>query len=406
MNALADDVHLLPLWRAVHSRLCKGGVTDGTKITIPDASPDARRAVDRLLGRVSSAGQLTVPFGRLNEALSRAGTTAVAVAVKACGPVVDRSAVRADKAASSQRSWETILAHPTAGEPALVAWLELIKASGGLARSGGEHAVISALDVLGVLPQDGAPTGRPVLAAAILGGEHYLDDNTPIGRLVTAGLAARLGAPTPTTAAARAALWAASGVAFDAVSAPALTLGLRPAANGPLTEAAARWADSGVPLPIPAAAVAAERWNLAAGTLVSVCENPSVIEAASNRFGTQAPPMLCVAGMPGRAVTSLLDQLVLGGAQVRYHGDFGAGGITIANLIISRHMAQPWLMSVGDHQRAVERLSANSRPPAPLRGRVPAASWDCDLAASIVACGFEVTEEHVLDDLLDDVRMA
>jgi len=402
MNTLADDIHLLPLWRAIHNRLCKGDITDGTKITVPDASPEARRAVDRLLGRVSSAGQLTVPLGRLNEALSRAGTTAVAVSVRACGPVVDRSAARADKAASSQRSWEAILAHATASELALSTWLQLIKASGGLARSGGEHAVISALDVLGVLPQD-APTGRPVLSAAILGGEHYLDDNTPIGRLVTAGLAARLGVPTPTTAAERAALWAASGVAFDAVSTPALTLGLRPAANGPLTEAAARWADSGIPLPIPAAAVAAERWNLAAGTLVSVCENPSVIEAASTRFGTQAPPMLCVAGMPGRAVTSLLDQLVLGGAQVRYHGDFGAGGITIANLIISRHGAQPWHMSVGDHQRAVERLSANSRPPVPLRGRVPDASWDCDLAASIVACGFEVTEEHVLADLLADL---
>jgi uncharacterized protein (TIGR02679 family) len=254
-----------------------------------------------------------------------------------------------------------------------------------------------------VLPHQGEPIGRPVLAAAILGGEHYLDDLTSVGRLVTAGLARRLEAPTPTTAAARAGLWAAAGVSFDGVSTPALTLGLRPTAVGPLTEAASRWADSGIPLPVPAAAVAAERWQLTRGTVVSVCENPSVIEAASNKFGSNAPAMVCVSGMPGRAVTSLLDQLADGGGAIRYHGDFGSGGITIANLIMIRHQAQPWLMTTADHRRAVQRLQHATRQPNPLRGRVPAASWDTELATSITDAGFEVTEEHVLGELLDDL---
>jgi uncharacterized protein (TIGR02679 family) len=189
------------------------------------------------------------------------------------------------------------------------------------------------------------------------------------------------------------------------VSTPALTLGLRPVADGPLTEAAARWADSGIPLPIPAAAIAAERWRLAPGTVVSVCENPSVIEAAANKFGAHAPPMLCVSGMPGRAVTALLDQLVAGGAHIRYHGDFGSGGVTIANLIVSRHHAEPWQMATADHQRAVHRLRQSVRPPNPLRGRIPQATWDAELAASIGQAGFEVTEEHVLSELLDDLAI-
>ena len=403
MNTLADDTELRPLWKAVHDRLCRGDATERTKITIPEATPEVRHAVDRLLGRVSAAGQLNVTLSRLDEALARAGTTAASVALAAYGPIVDRSAARAAKAASSDQAWTTILDHPTASEPALTAWLAGIRAAGGLGRAGGERAVRSALDVLAELPVDGDPVGRPVLAATILGAEHDLDDGTPVGRLVTAGLAARTGQPSPANATARAALWATAGVTFDGVSTPALTLGLRPMANGPLTEAAARWADSGIPLPIPTAAVAAEHWRIAVGTLVSVCENPSVIEAASSKFGAHTPPMLCVSGMPGRAVTALLDQLVAGGARIRYHGDFGSGGLTIANLIIGRHRAEPWQMATTDHQRAVQRLLQSVRPPNPLRGRVPQASWDAELAASIVRASFEVTEEHVLDELLDDL---
>lgn len=403
MTALADDTHLRPLWKAVHDRLCRGDTTDRTRITIPDAAPEVRHAVDRLMGRVSSAGQLNVTLDRLDEALARAGTTAAHTAVVACGPIVDRSAARAEKVASSERAWTTIFGHPAASEPELTAWLRVIRVARGLARSGGERAVLSALDVLAELPVVGDPIGRPVLAATILGAEHDLDDATPVGRLVTAGLAARSNQPPPSNAAARAALWAAAGVSFDGVSTTALTLGLRPIADGPLTEAAARWADSGIPLPIPAAAVAAERWQIAAGTLVSVCENPSVIEAASNKFGAQAPPMLCVSGMPGRAVTALLDQLVAGGARIRYHGDFGSGGLTIANLIVGRHHGEPWQMATADHRRAVQRLQQSVRSPNPLRGRVPQAAWDAELATSIVEAGFEVTEEHVLAELLDDL---
>lgn len=113
--------------------------------------------------------------------------------------------------------------------------------------------------------------------------------------------------------------------------------------------------------------------------------------------------MLCVSGMPGRAVNSLLDQLVEGGTRIRYHGDFGSGGITIANLIISRHRAEPWQMTTVDHQRAVRRLQQTTRQPNLLRGRIPGASWDLELATSITDAGFEVTEEHVLDELIEDL---
>jgi uncharacterized protein (TIGR02679 family) len=181
-------------------------------------------------------------------------------------------------------------------------------------------------------------------------------------------------------------------------------LGLRPVPAGPLTEAARLWADSGIPLPVPQTAIAAERWKVEEGGEVLVCENPAVLEAASARLGAATAPLVCVSGMPGRAVTELLASLKAGGARLRYHGDFGAGGIAIANLIVRRHNAALWRMSSIDHRVAVERLTVLDRRPPRLRGRVPQASWDSDLAEAILAYGREISEEHVIDDLVDDLQ--
>lgn len=404
LTELAAQEQLAPLWKAVHERLCRGGATDRSLITVPGASPDTRRAVDRLLGRVSAAGRLQLRFGDLERALQTAGTDTNATVTASVGPVVDRTVARAAARTARSSTWAEILGHPAAAEAALKEWLDAVRTGGRLERAGGVHAILGALDVLAVLPRSGTPVGRPVLAATILGDEHALDDSEPAGRLVTAGLAARLGVPTPTSSSERGELWASVGVSIDAVSTPALTLGLRPLAAGPLTEAARRWADGGVPLPIPAAALTAEPWIVEKGTLVFVCENPSVLEAVAATFGPAAAPLICVSGMPGRAVTALLSSLDTGGARLRYHGDFGSGGLTIANLVIRRHHAEPWRMTTADHRLAVERLSALGRRPNRLRGRVPTASWDGTLAEHIVAYRHEITEEHVLDDLLSDLR--
>jgi uncharacterized protein (TIGR02679 family) len=400
---LIADERLAPLWAAVHQRLCKGNATRRSVVTVRTATLETRRSVDRLLGRVSSAGELRVRLDDLEAALGRAGTTTIGVVTAAVGPVIDRSAARAAAASQAGEAWADIQLHPTVNTPALRVWLDGIHASGRINQAGGPAAILDALDVLAVLPVEGDLVGRPVLAATVLGREHALDDDTPVGRLVTAGLAARLGTSPPTRASERAALWASAGVTLDSVSTPAVTLGLRPLPVGPLTEAAARWAGGGVPLPLPGRAVNAERWALPAGTVVSVCENPSVIEAAAAKFGSGAPPLVCVSGMPGRAVTSLLESLVANGAALRYHGDFGAGGITIANLVVARHGATPWMMSSDDHARAVDRLASLGRTPNRLRGRVPNATWDAALANAITAYAREITEEHVLDDLLDDL---
>ena len=233
----------------------------------------------------------------------------------------------------------------------------------------------------------------------LLGDAHGLDDGSPVGRLVLSALASLDGTPLPLRAADRRRLWAAQGVISDETSSTVLTLGLRPIPAGPLTSAAAEWASAEVPLPIPLAAVQSERWRVPAGTLVSVCENPSVLAAAAGTGAT----VVCVEGRPSVAANLILASLVEGGARLRYHGDFGAGGISIANGIIGGFGAEPWRYGAVDHALALERARAFSTTFRPFRGVVPEAVWDADLAGSVRASGVEVEEEFVIDVLLSDL---
>lgn len=173
--------------------------------------------------------------------------------------------------------------------------------------------------------------------------------------------------------------------------------------RGPATEAARRWADSGTALRVPLAAVEAEDWRVGPGAVVFVCENPAVVDAAAAAFGDACPALVCVEGQPSAAARRLVGGLVGCGASVQYHGDFGAGGIAIANAVIGGLGAVPWRFRTADHAAALSTLAGAAATSRPLRGRVPAASWDPDLAEAIEACGVEVEEEHVLDVLLADL---
>jgi uncharacterized protein (TIGR02679 family) len=257
-----------------------------------------------------------------------------------------------------------------------------------------------ALGVLEALPL-AARAGRPHLAARLLGDAHGLDDDRPVGRLVLSALAWSAGQHAGRLrAGGRRRLWAAQGVVADETSSTVLTVGLRPLERGPLTEAAGRWASTGIPLPLPLAALEAEAWRVAADTAVWVCENPSVLAAAT---GTGAA-VVCLGGRPSLAAGLLLESLHGGGARLLYHGDFGAGGIAIANDVIGRLGATPWRLGVEDHARALARARASGTSLRPLRGRVPEASWDRHLSPAVRAAGVEVEEELVIDLLLADLR--
>lgn len=392
-DALGDP-RLRPLWEAAHRRLEWVGATGdlgGAALHLRDLSPEQRAAVDQLLGARTRGATVRVPLDRLDRRLrDRTGRALGSVVEELVGPRRDRPAERA----ALDATWKRLVAHPAvARHPALEAWLATTRW-----RTAPDD-VVAALDVLAQLPQP-IRVGRTRLAGRILHDAHALDPDQPAGRIVLSALAHRAGENVASLRAAdRRRLWAEVGVLSDEVSSTVLTLGLRPLLAGPLTEAAGRWADAGVPLPVPLAAVQAEAWRVTPGTLVSVCENPSVLAAA----GTGVT-MVCVEGRPRLAATVLLQALASGGARLRYHGDFGAGGISIANGIIGDLGAEPWRMSIGDYRAALAGTAAGRLRP--LRGAVPDACWDPELAAAVRAAGVEIEEELVLDLLLADLDAA
>lgn len=407
MSNLASRPELQRLWKAVHRRLEQtGGQLDGARAVVDQPSADERQAVDRILGVRSRGRSLRVPLDRLDVLLrERGGSTLAEVVVEACGPLRDRPAERAAAAASDHQLWTEAGRHQATGRhPELSGWFDRLRSTGRLRRLD-QPAVhlCAALDVVAHLPAP-EPISRARLAAAVLGDSHGLDDGAPVGRLVVSALAHLAGlSDVPAAAEARRRLWNNYAVTLDETSSTALTLGLRPVRAGPLTEAASLWAGSGVPLSLPLAAVAAERWRTAPGTLISVCENPTVLEAAASQLGDRCPPMVCVEGNPSLAARLLLSSLSEGGAALRYHGDFGSGGVAIGNIVIGELGATSWRFDSISHSAALAAARSNPRPCRPLAGRVPTAQWDEALAPAIERSGVEIEEEHVLDELLADL---
>ena len=399
---LLRDPRLTPLWQTVHRRLEKsGGQVVGVRAHLSAPSEDTRAVIDRLLGMRSRGADLRIALDRLDDRLvRRLGWSLLDVVTTLVGPVRDRPGQRIAVVEAEAATWDRLFAHQALKRHLdLIGWLVRLQRTGSWRRlDDPEGRLTQALDVLDHLPR-AARQGISQLANRTLGDAHGLDATTPTGRLVTAAMAHGAGLTGPLRAAQRRQLWADQGIIFDETSSTVLTLGLRPDPLGPLTEAANRWADGATPLPIPLAAVQVEPWRAPPGTTIWACENPSVLAAA---VGTMAT-VICLQGRPSLAAVLLLRGLIKSGARVRYHGDFGSGGISIANEVIGGMGATPWRFGITDHQEALNRAALTATDLRPLRGTVPDACWDPELAPSIRRAGVEVEEELVIDLLVSDL---
>jgi len=106
--------------------------------------------------------------------------------------------------------------------------------------------------------------------------------------------------------------------------------------------------------------------------------------------------------VPCTRARQFLASLVNGGARLRYHGDFGTGGLAIGNIVIGALGAAPWRFDTAAHAAVLAIARAAGRSCRPLAGRVPPARWDADLAPA-ERSGVEVEEEQVLADLFADL---
>jgi uncharacterized protein (TIGR02679 family) len=393
------------LWEAAAMRLERNGLAPRGVIVLDGLTREERHALTGLIGRrvdTRARIDLAVVDARLRETGAATGLVAAVEARR--GALVDKPEARAAKAASRAELWSAVRGGLAAAgldaEPWVEAWLESIRpVVGRLAFGRAVLVAATAVRCVARLSWSSPGLGRTELASAVAGSSHALDDGSVLGALVLRAIAARLGTPLPTSAAERRQLWSQAGVLSDEVSTTTLTLGLRPVGTSSAARSVCARSDAGCESHLTLRDLARLDRLVAPATLVSVCENPRVLEAAMDR-GSRAI-VVCTAGNPTVVVTSLLERLASDGADLRYHGDFDWPGLAIANRVIGPFGATPWRMAAPDYEHALAAVGAGEV--LSLEGRPVAAVWDATLTAAMERAGVAVHEEAVLDVLVTDL---
>jgi len=392
------------LWPEVRDRLERLGGPRGT-VRLAEAGDDERRAVADLLGLAElPRGELRIRLDRLDRALrgSRLGIGLPAALEALGGPLRDLTGEREDERLRWQEIWDRAEAHPAVSiRPGLRRWLADLRGNGLLRRLAPEKEgklLDQALAVLALLPREAR---LPVLASEALGASHALDPGRPMATLVLRALAVLADRPPPRSAAERRDLWESAGVIADDLSCDVLVLGLAPTGGGRIGEALRAFAAEGEPMRLTLRQLAGRDLRFPSPLVVHVCENPVVVSAAADRWGSDSAPLVCLGGYPNHAGRRLLTRLAHQGADLLYHGDFDWPGLQIANHLLKTVPIRPWRFTAPDYRRALETEA--ERPG--LGDRPVAAQWDPDLAPAMEAAGVAVEEETVLEELLGDLRI-
>jgi len=413
LTRLLGDPELAWLMDRVRRRLELGLTLEAT-VTLADASITQRQAVHRLLGRPPRSGRtLGVSLPALDAVIRRSGACDDGlVGASSClsGPL----STRADAERAIARSWDrafealerTVV---TSARSELSSWLAGLRASGLVKRLEPDPESARVLlnqlaGVIGALPADGEPLG--LFASRTAGSAHALDDGEPLATLTIGAARAIAGLGEPrgdqSPAASRREVWGAVGLVRDELSSLVLCGGLPGEAVSLSGRILAAGAEGGQPVALTLRQLVSHppQWaHQLQGRDVRVCENPVLLQMASDRFGPRCPPVVCTSGQPSAAVMLLLERLAEAGAQLSHHGDFDWGGVRIGNVLQVRLSILPWRF---DCDAYAQHVAVHPGPP--LRGKPTAARWDPDLSIAMLASGSAVEEESVAESLLDDLE--
>ena len=406
MSALEDPA-LRRLWEAAAVRLQRNGLSPTGTVVLDGLSREERFAIAGLLGR-RVGERVRVDLATVDARLrsTEAAQGLVAAVTARCGALEDRIGIRSAAQAERNAVWaaarETLESNELAGQPWAEAWLDAIRPVVGRVDPRRRITVVTtAVRCIARLPWDRQARGRTELASSVAGGSHTLDDGSVLGALVLRAIALQLDAPPPLSPGQRRDLWARAGVLSDEVSTTVLTLGLQPVGHTAVAKAVRLRSEAGCEAHLTLRDLRRLDRVVEAGTLVSVCENPRVLEAAMDS-GSRAV-VVCTAGNPTLVATTLLERLAADEAVLRYHGDFDWAGVTIANRVITAFRASPWRMGAKDYRDALSAAGAGGVELVPLEGRPVVAGWDADLAPAIARAGAAVHEEAMLDLLVGDL---
>ena len=386
------------LVKRVRSRLERGASLSG-RVTLAEATPAQRRAVELLLGRRAGTGaSLSVPLDEVDRVLRTSGASphGLAAAVELLdGPVRDLARENAETAAAWAAAFAPLDEALTA-RPELAGWRAWLDSTGLVRRLAPDPAEAAGTlrrlaAVVRRLPSPDMPLGR--FAAETCGHAHALDEG-PLATLALSSARALAGLPFRSDggAEARRETWAKVGVHLDELSSTVLCLGLPGDAHTPTGRMLA--AMRGEPVSLTLRQLRRHTEPMRAG-LVRICENPVVVAAAADALGRDCPPLVCGNGRPSAAVWRLLELLAEGGADFAYHGDFDWGGIAIAAAVHERIGWRPWRYDASAYLEATSDT--------PLAGRPVPTPWDPSLATAMKDRAVRVEEEQVLTDLLTDL---
>ncbi|MFF8321715.1 TIGR02679 family protein [Streptomyces bobili] len=403
---------LTRLWEKVRKRLESNGVQATGSLRLTAMNPQERNDLSLLLGKPLTGAAVTVRLDVLDARLraSAAGLGLRQTLEELGPPLTDRRATRADATARREQVWSSLAssldASPLAGQEWPRRWYDLLRRAG-VPRGVTPEAAVSTLQqavlVLTTLlgPERGSARGRGELAAMATGSAHGLDDGTWLARLVQRGVALAHDTEFPGDAAGRRALWRLVSVTPDEVSSTVLTYGLRPDGEGWRERALRERAEHHAEAHLTPRDLHDLRLRLPAGTLIHICENPRVVEAAADAACVR--PLVCTSGSAATVVVTLLDALAATGCRFTYHGDFDWPGIALANRVIRRYDAVSWRMGTADYERLAARSQAEGIPQLALDGGPVNAGWDPDLTPAMTALGVALHEEATLELLVDDL---
>ncbi|MEU1535821.1 TIGR02679 family protein [Streptomyces fagopyri] len=403
---------LTRLWQGARKRLESNGVQATGSLRLTSMNAQERNNLSLLLGKPLTGAVVTVRLDVLDARLraSAAGLGLRQTLEELGPPLTDRRAARADVAARREQVWSSLAssldASPLADQEWLRQWYNLLRRAGvprGVTPEAAMWTLQQAVQVLTALlgPERGSTLGRGELAAMVTGSAHGLDDGTWLARLVQRGVALAHSTEFPDDAAGRRALWRLASVTPDEVSSTVLTYGVRPDGESWRERALRERADHHAEVHVTPRDLHELRLQLPAGTLIHICENPRVVEAAADAACVQ--PLVCTSGSAATVVFTLLDALAATGCRFAYHGDFDWPGIALANRVIRRYEARPWRMGTADYEHLVARSQAEGIPQLALDGQPVDADWDSDLAPAMIALGVALHEEATLDLLVADL---
>ena len=418
LQRLLGGEHLAPLRQRLRARFERAPLDrEVLEIRLANLSADEHAVLASLIGRTQRYSR-SLSFDVRGVDAILAGSNAAAGLLDALerldGPIRRAAEVRL----RSQTAWSGVI--EGCGHPGLRDLLLTANGIGLLKRLARQDAAAAADlcrragRVLRRLPAQGVTRSR--LAADVLGDPHGLDGGRAVATLVVAiwrrlaplapddhssGGPSRAGEPEedadlgPAGEAERIRdVWARAGVLVNELARPALFLNL-PAETG-----SAYWRP-GEPAYASLRSLlrSPPGWRVA-GREVFVCENPNVLAIAADRWGAGCAPLTCTDGMPAAAQRSLLSQLALAGARLRYHGDFDWPGVRIGNHVMRAHGAKPWRYGAIDYLAAVRRAPDHAHA---LDGRTADASWDEALTRAMLDHRVAVSEEAVAALLLEDL---